>query len=71
MMAIYKALQATKKNIQVVFLCGNHNKLYKKISRLAAFSRVPYASIAVSRQYVRIDECRRFNGHQSWWLNNF
>jgi UDP-N-acetylglucosamine:LPS N-acetylglucosamine transferase len=41
MTAIYKALQLTKKNIQVIFLCGNHSKLYKKISRLAAISKVP------------------------------
>jgi len=41
MTAIYRALQLTKKNIQVIFLCGNHTKLYKKISSLAVTSKVP------------------------------
>jgi UDP-N-acetylglucosamine:LPS N-acetylglucosamine transferase len=41
MTAIYKALQQAKKKIQVIFLCGNHAKLYKKIFQQAVYSKIP------------------------------
>ncbi len=41
MISIYKVLQLAKKDVQVIFLCGNNNKLYKKISQLTATSNVP------------------------------
>lgn len=39
MTAVYRALQLVKKEIQVIFLCGNNEKLYKKMSRFSAHSR--------------------------------
>jgi spore coat polysaccharide biosynthesis predicted glycosyltransferase SpsG len=41
MIAIYKALQRTKKNVQVIFLCGTNTKLYNKMSKLAVPSKLP------------------------------
>ncbi len=38
---IYRALNQVKKKIQVIFLCGNHHKLYKKVLEQSSNNKVP------------------------------
>ncbi len=40
MQAIYEALSKLRKKIQVIFLCGNHDKLYKEMLENAAASKI-------------------------------
>lgn len=43
MMAVYKALESVKRQVQVIFLCGHNQKLYEKLKRAARLSPIPTA----------------------------